>query len=405
MASIIYVTRDIERALGKEPIGNYFIIANETSYARALKEKYTDNIQLIQSPEILDTYELLLLPEVQKFISEQNEAQILVFKNTIHIEAICKEKGWKLLNPSAELSERVENKITQVTWLGELSTLLPPHTITTVEQIVWNKKAFVLQWSHGHTGGSTLLIQNENDLNDLKKKFPHREARVTDFLHGSMFTSNIVVTDTVILLGNISYQITGMLPFTDNAFSTIGNDWSVTHSIMDEAHIEKFEKIAELVAQKMQKDGWRGLFGIDVMFDEERNELYLIEINARQPASTTLESELQSSMRMLGVPGVTTFEAHLSALQHIPVTSPLVPINDGAQIVQRLTKTVMLKNEKDFEDLFHIQKLLEAGYKTITYKNIKPNDDLLRIQSGQGIMLAHNKFNKRGKEIVDIITE
>jgi hypothetical protein len=64
----------------------------------------------------------------------------------------------------------------------------------------------------------------------------------------------------------------------------------------------------------------------------------------------------------------------------------------------------MMKNEKDFEDLFHIQKLLEAGYKTITYKNTKPNDDLLRIQSGQGIMLSHNKFNKRGKEIVEIIT-
>ena len=404
MASIIYVARDIERALGKEPVGNYFIITNETSYARMLQEKYPDNIWLIKSPQILDTYELLVLPEVQKTISE-HQSQILVFKNTTHIEALCKEKGWQLLNPSAKLSDEVESKISQVEWLGELTSLLPPHKILTVSEIVWDKKAFVLQWSHGHTGGSTLLIQSEKDLAVLKEKFPHREARVTDFIRGSMFTSNIVVTDTVVLLGNISYQITGVLPFTDNIFSTIGNDWSVTHSILDENHIQKFEKIAELVAQKMQKDGWRGLFGIDVIYDEESNELYLIEINARQPASTTFESELQSGMRSMGVPGITTFEAHLAALQHVAVASPLVPINDGAQIVQRLTQSIMLKNEKDFEDLFHIQKLLAAGYKTIMYKNIKPNDDLLRIQSLQGIMLAHNKFNKRGKEIVDIITE
>ena len=405
MASIIYVARDIERALGKEPVGNYFIITNETSYARVIQEKYPDNVWLIKSPEILDTYELLTLPEVQKTISEHNETQILVFKNTPHIEALCKEKGWRLLNPSAALCEKVESKISQVEWLGELSSLLPPHKICTVNEISWNKKAFIIQWNHGHTGEGTLLVQNEADLNTLKAKFPHREGRVTDFINGPMFTANIVVTDTPILLGNISYQITGVLPFTDVVFSTVGNDWSVTHSILDEKHIQKFEKIAELIAQKMQKDGWRGLFGIDVIYDEERDEMYLIEINARQPASTTFESELQSATRSMGVPGITTFEAHLSALQHIAPTSVLVPINDGAQIIQRLTRAVMIKNEKDFEDLFHIQKLLAAGYKTIMYKNIKPNDDLLRIQSSQGIMLAHNKFNKRGKEITEIITE
>ena len=68
MASIIYVARDIERALGKVPEGDYFIITNKTPYSIDIHSKYPDNVYLINSPEILDTYELLLHPKIQKTI-------------------------------------------------------------------------------------------------------------------------------------------------------------------------------------------------------------------------------------------------------------------------------------------------------------------------------------------------
>ncbi len=390
MASIIYVTRDIERALGKTPENDYYIITNKTPYATEIQELYPHNVFLIDSKEILDTFELLNLKEVQEIIGRLN-ASILVFKNTIHIEQYCKENGWKLLNSSAELSEKIENKISQVKWLAELDSLLPPHKILEVKDIVWNMNPFILQWSHGHTGYGTILIQNEKDLNDLKEKFPYREARITDFIQGPMFTVNIVVTKTVNLLGNISYQITGMLPFTNNPFSTIGNDWSLPHTILTEAHVKRIEEIAEKVAQKMQKDGWKGLFGIDVIYDEERDMIHLIEINARQPASTTFESELQSIIRSHGVNGSTIFEAHIASLTDAPVVLPIIPINDGAQILQRvMDKPVNID----------VEKLVEAGFKVIKYINTKPNEDLLRIQTTLGIIETHNKFNGRGKKIM-----
>ncbi len=391
--NIVYIARDIERALGKTPEGNYHIITNRTPFAEEIKLKYPMHVLLVDSPTILDTYELLLNPEVQDIITTF-KAQILVFKNTIHIEELCKEKGWALLNPSAELSEKIENKISQVKWLGELSSLLPPHKVQFVNDIKWNKNAFILQWAHGHTGGGTILVSNENELIELKNKFPNREARVTEFIKGPMFTVNIVVTDTIILLGNISYQITGILPFTENALSTIGNDWSVTHTILNEAHIIKFNELAEKVAQKMQSSGWRGLFGIDVIYDEERDNLHLIEINARQPASTTYESKLQDEVNMHGVPGINTFEAHLSTLLKIPVKTSLIPINDGAQILQRVTNKIKKVDTR---------KLVDVGYNVINYSNEKMNADLVRIQSKLGIMEAHNKFNKRGKEILELL--
>ena len=397
MASIIYVTKEIERALGIEPIGDYYIITNKTKYSISIHEQYPNNIWLIDKGEILDTFELLMLPEVQEIISKHN-ASILVFKNTIHIESLCSEKKWKLLNPSSELSEKIENKISQTKWLGDLSSLLPPHNITLVKNIgidiLDQKKVIIIQWSHGHTGNGTLLISNNDELETLKEKFPHREAKITDYIKGPMFTVNIVVTHNIILLGNISYQITGMMPFTDNPFSTIGNDWGVTHTILSENHIKKIEKIGEIIGQKMQSENWRGLFGIDIIYDEERDELKLIEINARQPASTTYESHLQSKSKIHGVQGITTFEAHINALIEKSVPVSLIEINDGAQILQRVTK-----NTKKID----IEKLVTAGYKVIEYSNTKENADLLRIQSERGIMETHNKFNNRGKEIISLI--
>lgn len=363
---IIYVTRDKERAEGMPLSAAYSIATGDGSQ---------------------DTLELLSQAD---FPAGTN---ILVFKNNKQIEEVVQEKGWNLLNPSAELAEKIENKITQVTWLGELSELLPPHHITLTKKIVKGTLG-IIQWAHSHTGAGTIHIKKDEELKVLQEKFPDREARVTTYIKGPMFTVNIVVAKDSILIGNISYQITGLPPFTDNPMSTIGNDWSVPQTILTETKLDEFNTLAMKVAEKLQRDGWKGLFGIDVVYDEERDKLFLIEINARQPASTTYESQLQMKAREQGVSGITTFEAHIAALTDSPITEPIITINDGAQILQRVTATTKSIDSK---------KLEEAGFKVITYKNTKPNNDLARIQSDRGIMEAHNKFNERGKLILELV--
>jgi predicted ATP-grasp superfamily ATP-dependent carboligase len=360
--SIIYITKDRERA-------------------EALPE--SDAYSIVSGDSTKDTLTLLTEVDIPK------GSTILVFKNTKQIEEVAAQKGLKLLNPSAELAERIENKVTQVGWLDELAPMLPPHHITLVKKITKGTSG-ILQWAHSHTGGGTIHLTKESDVKNLQEKFPEREARISTYIKGPMFTANVVVSPEKILVGNISYQITGLPPFTENQFSTIGNDWSVPPTILTESKLQEFQEMAEKVGLKLQKEGWKGLFGVDIVYDEERDKLFLIEINARQPASTTYESQLQAKAREHGVPGITTFEAHIAALTGKPMAMPLIEINDGAQIVQRVTSS----NKK-----IDISSIENAGYKVITYKNTKPNADLIRIQSERGIMETHNKFNTRGKEI------
>ena len=413
--TIVYVTRDIERALGMMPNKYYRIITNRTPDSESVKEQFSEFITLIDPQndprtvateslkiqDLLDTNQLLETSTMSKLMAEiGTDAAILVFKNTTLIESICKKNGWPLLNPSANLAEKIENKITQIEWLDELGKkYLPSHIVAPTKDLIWKKEPLIIQWAHGHTGDGTILVNSGEELAALQAKFPERPSRATSFVVGPSFTLNIVTTPNGVYTGNISYQITGLPPFTDNPFSTIGNDWSLPHTLLSENEILSIEDMAREIGTKMSQEGWCGMCGIDIIRDQERGQIFLIEINARQPASTTFESFLQQENRRNGVVGVTIFEAYITALLGDKIESPIVIINDGAQIIKRVTKdSKTLSTDEEV-----VGSLELAGYRTIQYSNTEYNSDQLRIQSMKGVMEAHGKFNARGKEIIDTL--
>jgi hypothetical protein len=386
---LIYVTRDIERALGMVPTGNYFIVSNDTPHGRKIQTQHPTNVWLykntLESGD-LDTYDLLLLPEVQKIIDTHN-ADVVVFQNTPRIERLAHEMHWNLLNPSADLAKKVEEKISQISWLGNDASLLPPHHVACVKDVVFENKKFVLQFNHTHTGQGTYIITSSTDLEPLKAKFPDRECRIVDFIEGPVYTVNASVNRLSIVVGSPSYQITGLIPFTDLPFSTIGNDWSII-SKEDRA---KIIRIARVIGQRLKKDSWRGLFGIDVIKDTVSGKIYLLEINARQAASTVFESTLQKTAHPKSS---TIFEAHISGLLKKWSPFSTTQIYTGAQIVQRVTHSTHAVN---------IEALKEKGLTVIEYKNVIHNKELFRIQSPVGIMENHNIVNPSGKFITSCI--
>ncbi len=402
--TVLYVTRDLERALGIAPNPKYQIVTNRTPYSESIQAQFPGFIHFVESQEILHTYGLINQFNFDSFFKLSNlqssNVAIVVFKNSSVIENLVRKKGLFLLNPSFELSEKIENKISQSNWLGDLGNkYLPPHKIDIMKNIIWAKKPLVIQWSHGHTGDGTFIVNSEKELASIRNKFPERYARVSDYINCSTFTVNVVVAGNNVLVGNISYQITGLQPFTDNIFSTIGNDWSVVGSLLSDTEIKYIEDMAVEIGTKMSGQGWRGLFGIDVIKDLERNVIHLIEINARLPASTSFESKLQNELKKSAhIEGINIFEAHIDALKGQPVTQKLIKINDGSQVVLRVKK-----------DIDHISdeiigSLQLSGYTIIQYQNTELNMDLLRIQNPKGIMSGHNSWNVRGKEIVDTLT-
>ena len=415
---IIYVTREIERALGL-PLDTpgYFIISNFTPFAKRVA-RGRKNVVLVKEEKMLDTYELLQWAAVNNVFDFANKRDsstrpkasvgmtpaIVVFKPTTQIEKICADNNLKLLNPSAELSNKVEEKISQIEWLGPLKKYLPDYKVQLCKNIKWPGHKFVLQFNRSHTGSGTVLIENIKKLTEIKRKFPEREARIAKYIDGPLFTNNNVVAKDTVLLGNINYQITGLLPFTDNPFSTIGNDWELPHKLLNKKQITQYNKIATDVGNRLCESGWKGLFGIDVVLEQKTRKLYLLEINCRQPASTTYESQLQQKVisDQLSVITdhlslITTFEAHILAILNQPLKNHhLIRLSSGAQIIQRVTKDIpTLKEPKLYKP--------DDRFSYILYNNTNPGSDLLRLQTKQGIMESHNKLNELGNQLMDFI--
>jgi hypothetical protein len=397
--TIIYITRDIERAIGCLTIPSIFIISNETPFAKSVQNAYPNRIHLIDSLNTLDTHELLVHEKTEKFLETLDSPKILVFKNTSLIEKWCGEKGYTLLNPASKLASSLEEKITQLTTLEKLRELMPRYEKKRIEEIQWLDTPFVLQFNHSHTGSGTMIVETAEQLNELKNQFPKRESRIATVIEGPVFTSNIIVAHDTTLTGNISYQITGIKPFTDSAFATIGNDWGAPYRILNESERTSYDLMAREVADTLRNLGWVGLFGIDAIWSTKESRWYLIEINARQPASASYESELQNKIKK-DEDTLTILEAHVKALLDEPLNeATLVKISNGAQIIQRITKKIDSLQKLENK----IEELEKNNLKVITYENTEHNSDLLRIQSTTSIIEIDNEFTDTGKQIENIL--
>ena len=220
-----------------------------------------------------------------------------------------------------------------------------------------------------------------------------------------------------VIVCHTSLQITGMLPFTDSVGTTVGNDWALPHDFLSEEVQEKINNICKQVGEKMAKDGWLGLYGIDVIVEDGTQEVFLIEINARQSANISYESILQNHFIEQGSKGITTFNAHIHALfgdsyekllsesqnKENNNDSVIVAINDGAQIIQRVTEK--FQKAKSTGRQIDIIALKNLGFNVLEYANTENGADALRIQSTQGIMERSHTFNVRGKEILAAVSE
>ena len=154
------------------------------------------------------------------------------------------------------------------------------------------------------------------------------------------------------------------------------------------------EKMVGEMGKRMRDDGWKGLFGVDVILDSKTGKIYLLEINARQSASATYESQLQKKSNPSGL---SVFEAHLASLLGLS-TFNLQPstILDGAQIIARHTNAHI-----DTGGL--ATKLRQMNLTVIEYENNAHNADALRIQSGHSLIENVNILNDTGKQIASIL--
>ena len=308
--TIYYLCNDAERALGLEvALKNYHIVCIDDNPIIDYIKNAGGKVFCLErelnerNPIFRNSNRLLQHEKVRRYIEDNTPKgsvpNIIVFKVASNIERSCQKYGYNLLNTSAELNRKFETKISQYNELKDAKVQFPPTVIGNLGDLNYadltNKlgNEFVVQYDRGHTGTGTIFIDNKEEFQEQAEKFPDRKSRISQKINGKYWTLNACVTKYGIAFSGLSYQITGVPECTTQKGGTVGNDWTFSKPLQKKV-TNQMTDITTNAGKIMQKYGYKGLFGLDFVVDES-NTVYLIEINARQPASTGMHTKLMLS--------------------------------------------------------------------------------------------------------------
>ncbi|HEQ65315.1 MAG TPA: ATP-grasp domain-containing protein, partial [bacterium] len=312
---IFYFCNDSERAVGIENyFTDYHIICID--YNETVDYMINDGVKVFSlekergefNPIFRSTYKLmqddLALDYVKKNISKGEIPNIIVFKPSKKIEKLVDKYGWKLLNPDSSYNRKYERKISQYRLLSkEDKSIFPKSVVDRLESLGYEElvkklgERFVIQYNIGHTGSSTVYIDNKEDFDLEQGKSGKKIARIAEYIEGRAWTLNAVVTRFGTFYGGLSYQITGIKECTSGSGATVGNDWGLS-SLLSEKQISEIERIVKIVSDKLHSEGYRGMFGFDFVESKSDGRIYLIEVNMRQPASTSMHTYILKSLNL-----------------------------------------------------------------------------------------------------------
>lgn len=384
--AFFYVTLDPERATGLEDIlPNYTIVCPYTSDLTKKLQKDGVNIAVLEenmpAKKIKETvargtYGMLQSKFVQALINATctnlTSAHIMVLKNSELIEGLCKKQGWRLLAPKASVAEKFENKISQYKLLKNILPY-PKSSLITPEKFEFHEPV-VLQFNRGHSGNNTFFIESQKDIKNLYKLFPKREARVSEYIKGKTYTLNcLLLNGGDVLTGSLSEQITGLRIATNNPHTTVGNDFTSPRTLHG-AQLRSIQKIVQNSGHVMHKKGYRGLFGIDVIIEEESGKIYFIELNTHQPASVSFEAKVH---RNIGKTPLLAYFILDNLGKAKPVKKDLPPL-----ILPTKAKQIIYRNKtnKALTNTEARKKYKNKGFMS-RMKLINPNEEIYRRQT------------------------
>lgn len=309
-SALFYITNDPERGIGLEGLlQNYYIVALDDSDIYTNIHFQHGNIFSLENKEgdlnaiFRSSAKLLDEPTVKEYIENNSEEKgkklkryFQTFKISSAFEQRAKAYNAEILNTSSELNQKFENKISQYTELSKNGANFPKTIISKLEDIDYKKlkkelgNKFVVQFNRGHTGTGTKVINQKEEYKNLQKIFPERTARITEYVRGLPYTINACVGKMGVFAGGLNYQITGVPELAPSQGATVGNDFSFRQGIDKEIQ-KKIYKQVQLIGKTMKAHGYIGLFGLDLIVQSDK--VFVIEVNARQPASVPMYTKLQ----------------------------------------------------------------------------------------------------------------
>lgn len=402
---LFYFTNDIERGLGIEQlIENYHIICIDQNKINSLIKNSNINVfclgDIVEDQIYRSSIKLLEHTEVKKYLAKFPKGYLQTFKISPRFEKLTSELGYGLINTSAKLNRTFENKLSQYKLLSEANVNMPKTRLSELKNENYSGlkeefgDKFIIQFNRGHTGDSTILVDDGEKFLHLQNTFPERTVKLVKYIDTNLsYTLNGCITKSGNFLGGLCYQITGVEGLAHSQAATVGNDYSVREGI-DKEVLKQINEESEKISNVMKNSGYRGMYGIDLLIKD--GNVYIIEINARQTQSVPFYTKLQLLNNQIPLSLL-----HLAEFLGIDInldlenynTTNLEPIN-AAQLYLR-----------EFEEESVVKHEHQPGIYSKNMQYLRPEYSINERTTNEEIMILHKSKGtkvKKGDEIARI---
>lgn len=236
-----------------------------------------DNIMFTEFVKNTAKRILTLNPSAKFMLYFPNEAS--EYGDEIQVNSVCQ-------NP-IELLDLLENKIYSKLWIKNTAKIIPFITMTGAELKNKNLSSyfpgynnFVIQSTFSSGGFNTKIYQkNDKSISDniLYMVTPYIERNIPINVHAIIYGNDILLLPPSIQIISIT---NGMLLYKGADF--------IAYEKIPQRIKESINSQTIQIAEKLQKCGYRGVCGIDLLYSFELDTLFFSEINPRFQSSTFL---------------------------------------------------------------------------------------------------------------------
>ena len=274
---------------------------------RAVQRDFSPN-----EVEKLNTQAILKHPGVLRYLQSLGKIAVFSYKHTEWVDRFCQEQGWLLLANPRAIRDQFEDKDAFFTLVRRLGLAPIPGEQWEVEKFTEDDyrrlrkrlgRQLVFQLTSFSEGGGkgTYFI---NDISDFRTFLEDAKGRLdlsrTQLVNVSRFIDGIsgsitgCVTRYGVLTGLVQTQILDvpeLVNLRERRGIWRGHDWSFRH--YSSAIQKGAERIARNLGEAMAHQGYKGVFGVDLMIDAKSGKVYPNEINPRYTGAFPVYSFLQ----------------------------------------------------------------------------------------------------------------
>ncbi|GGU37876.1 biotin carboxylase [Nocardioides albus] len=210
-------------------------------------------------------------------------------------ERICEELGYDLILPSADLRERLDSKIVTTQLGEEVGVPSVPNTVVAVDDFAGLVEAaedaglggdLVVQLAYGDSGKTTFFIASADDWDKHGSEIAGKTVKVMKRINNRPVAVEAVLTSCGTVVGPFMSELTGHPELTPYRGGWCGNE--MYPEVLTGDLRARAADLVRRLGNRLDEEGYRGFFEVDVLVDVDTDEVYLGELNPRISGASSI---------------------------------------------------------------------------------------------------------------------